>query len=788
MATQRDQQIDAFSDDDSIIVDVAGQRSTRRGRPLRAAKPAESTDPNSIRGALRLLTDIAEELCRPRVDADMFKAIQLRLTKNSDATLGQEFRFDTVAIHPLVETIATADLRQHAHTEDNASSVAGRHGKLLRRALMRTVNNGERVGEYLSSEGATDRSFLAAQPLGVYDGASIGIACCGTGSLGRARMVLSIMSSLVEFRLSADSATGNMKDVLSELIVTHELLHEERDSAVQVSIEEGFADLYLEAPVIMLVVDATGTIQHVSRYALETLRYAEHELVGNNAAKLYRRATDNDIVSRLSKCLTTEEFALRHNCGIRRADGSWLQVREHCRAVSNGEQFLLLLQDVTDTYRRSRELEYRASHDALTGLVNRVEFESRLAQAIRSASVEGASHTLCYLDIDHFKGINDSSGHGAGDEILKQIARLFVSHIRQSDTIARLGGDEFAVLMEFCTLENAQRLADDLRQAVETFSFEWQGRRFSTSISIGLTTIDSKDSTVAAVMARADNACYCAKESGRNQISTNSSDRTMRANSRDSQCLSAIESALVEDDFILDVQSAAAVAESRRVDGGIHDMTVRLRLPDGEILHNDEFHATATRYGLSYTIDEWMIDRCIRELAARKRASSATSRTVMNLRLSAEAVTDDELISTIGQKLVDYDIDPGQLCLCCSESIVTANPGATEKFISDIHRLGCRFAVENFGSDITDIKLVHELHVDYCRISPTLVANIDRSQVDQAILEAIVKVCHVANVTTIAPNVDRRAQLELLQGTEVDYVQGDSVAPTRPFNSAIRGA
>ncbi len=631
--------------------------------------------------------------------------------------------------------------------------------------------------------------YVLAQP--VFCGGDVlgAISCSGYGNADRCKECLKVIGALIEYRLQGDVSQRRMTSLLNEVIITHHDLCGEIDqdrTLVESGLQSGSADplalvpLYMNTPVAMLAVDRDGMIQHASRYALESLCYDEYDLVGKNISMLYANSSADAVSERLKFCLAEPDQIARRECGVRRGDGTWLQIRETIRFVADGDElFCVVLQDVTDTYRRSRELEYRATHDGLTGLVNRVEFERRLSEAIRAVSLDGASHTLCYLDLDHFKGINDSSGHNAGDEILKQLARIFVGQIRQSDTIARLGGDEFAVLMEFCTLENAQRLAEDLRRAVEEFEFEWRGRVFSASVSIGMTTIENADDVVADVMARADAACYTAKSAGRNQISVGGAGiEGGHSASPEIQRINAIERALTEAGFEIEVHSAISVDEQAEHETVVNQLSLRLWL-DGVRLSAEQYMPAAEHAGLSGRVDEWLLDRVFKQL----RGQSSPHEDVYLLSLSAATIYNSNFPALLRDRIEDSGINPATLCFACSESLLITAQAAVEKFIHEIRKLGCRLCISEMGSGFASFELIRDTDADYCSVAPAIVEKIGYSAVDLSILQAIISICEAAGIRTIVGSVNTDQQFELVSDLSTDYVQGDCVDQPRLFGA-----
>jgi len=664
------------------------------------------------------------------------------------------------------------------------------------RGIRRCVDANSLISDALGSDFSyadpevSDDGFLIVVPVRVDRQVAGAVAAAGFGAVEKCVHFFSVVAALIERRLENQRFRSEHESILNEVIIAHSDLSSldlssnglsfetEHDITTRSgrSVSDNILTTYLNSPIVMLVVDRVGTIHHVSRYAIECLGYDVQELVGSNLSILYGNTGGGDVAARLTQSLATPGQLHRHECGVRRADGTWLQIREQL-GVADGfdDHCLIVLQDVTDTYRRSRELEYRANHDGLTGLVNRDEFERRLEQAIRAVSLDGASHTLCYLDLDHFKGINDSSGHNAGDEILKQMAQLFISQIRQSDTIARLGGDEFAVLMEFCTLENAQRLAEDIRSAVANFEFEWQGRSFSTSVSIGMTTIDQADDVVADVMARADAACYEAKGAGRNQISVDIGAVATKPNTPEHRRQIALDNAFASDSFEIYRQPFRTSPDTSGDVGSIGEIQIRLPRLDGPSLREKNFMSSVESNGLSQRLDDWVLKTVCDRLADDRGELSE----ICWVNISRASMGDTSFAERLAHLIDSRQIDASRLCLSSTVSTIHLDTARSKNQIRQLHSIGCKVAIDEFGSGAS-LGLLRQFEFDYCRLSRSLTVRPEYSALDLAIIQAIVDVCCVAKVRTVVGNLNLQTQIDALQGIGLDYLHGDHIEASVP--------
>ena len=419
-------------------------------------------------------------------------------------------------------------------------------------------------------------------------------------------------------------------------------------------------------------------------------------------------------------------------------------------------------------------LVYQASHDALTGLINRREFEQRLERLLQSAVQQGREHALCYMDLDQFKVINDSCGHSAGDELLRQLALLLKSNLRERDTLARLGGDEFALLLENCELDDAIQVADLFRAEVQRFRFKWGERVFAVGISVGMVAITRDSGTAANLLSAADAACYVAKDRGRNQIHVyESRDIDLARHRGEMQWVARIHKAIEEGRLRL------AWQEIRRTDGG-HERTrhveLLLRMVDeaGEMVLPMAFIPAAERYFVMPSLDTWVIGETLRICRAHL-ASEGAKPCLFGVNLSGASLKDPAFRDML---LARLEADPAtgpHLCFEITETAAIGNLTVVNGFIEALRGFGCSFALDDFGSGLSSFNYLKNLSVDYLKIDGAFVRDIVINPVDRAMVESVHRIGHLLGLKTVAEYVESDATLALLRQLGVDYVQGNGI-------------
>lgn len=418
-------------------------------------------------------------------------------------------------------------------------------------------------------------------------------------------------------------------------------------------------------------------------------------------------------------------------------------------------------------------LEHMAYHDSLTDLVNRREFDRRLQEALLDAQSTEHHHALMYLDLDQFKVINDTCGHVAGDEMLKQISMELARHIRPDDTLARLGGDEFGILLLNCDSENAFRLANILCEVVAEYRLVWQGHPFAVSLSVGLVFIDRNSTNTSDLLVQADLACYAAKDRGRNNVQVfQSDDKDMQQRQTDMQWTSRIHKALESSQFFLCQQPMLGLQESTR-NLVQSEFLVRMRGNDNAILPG-AFIPAAERFGLMHRIDRRVVEMAFQYLdrTGLGRADSGT----FFINLSGGSLGDSELFQFIKALVSRYRIKPERVCFEITETSAIAHLASTIGFIESVRQDGFRFALDDFGSGMSSFSYLKSLPVDFLKIDGSFVKNMLNDPIDVGIVESCHRIGQAVGLKTIAEFVETPDVQKKLCEMGIDFAQGYGIA------------
>ena len=476
---------------------------------------------------------------------------------------------------------------------------------------------------------------------------------------------------------------------------------------------------------------------------------------------------------------STRDYILSRN------DGSRLSIQYSTSPIKSvGDAPLgvvLVFRDVTENRSMARQLTYQAAHDPLTGLINRAEFEMRLESAVDSARRENAHHVLCFLDIDQFKLVNDTCSHAAGDALLKNIAGLLQGCLRDSDVVGRLGGDEFGALLKNCSLQGAEAIAGNMLSLIKATRFESCGRTFETGASIGIAKIDAGSGSVTEVMQAADLACYAAKDTGRSAIHVfQSSDTELARRHDEMQWVSRLKDAIDEDRLVLYYQDIVPVTQGTT---GVRHFEVLVRMRDeaGKLIMPERFLPAAESYNMITAVDRWVVEHSFSWYSGRDE------RLLMSINLSGKSVTDPVFLEFIRDKLVEYRINAEDICFEITETAAVAKLDMAAGFMHDLRKLGCRFALDDFGSGLSSFAYLRSLPVDYLKIDGSFVRNIDTDQVNAAMVTAINQLGVVMRIKTIAEFVENDDILRGLADIGVDYAQGHGVARPKPLEDMESG-
>ena len=433
----------------------------------------------------------------------------------------------------------------------------------------------------------------------------------------------------------------------------------------------------------------------------------------------------------------------------------------------------------------SGEMHYHATHDSLTGLVNRSEFEARLRRVLQSAAEEGSEHALLYIDIDQFKLVNDSCGHAVGDQLLKQVAGLFAEAIRVRDTLARLGGDEFAIILEHCSAEQAQRVAQQICDAMANFRFAHDERTVRVSASIGLVPVDDRWTTTAAVMQAADASCYAAKEGGRNRVHLwFDSDTAIRVRADEMQWAMRIEHALDRNQFVLHAQRIEGLIKDNQ---GIRaEALLRMVQDDGNLVPPGAFLPAAERFHLASRIDRWVLQRA---LAWLKQLPDSETISTLSINLSGHSIGDRAFHRDAIQSLREVGARIcAQLCVEITETAAVTNMADAAAFIGQIRALGVQVALDDFGAGASSFGYLKTLPVDYLKIDGQFVRDLVEDPLDEAAVRCFAEVARIVGVKTVAEFVDRPEVLAKLRTLGIDYAQGFLLHRPAPLSELLCGA
>ncbi len=445
---------------------------------------------------------------------------------------------------------------------------------------------------------------------------------------------------------------------------------------------------------------------------------------------------------------------------------------------------VVVFHDVSQLQSMARRMAFLASHDPLTGLLNRREFEERLKAVLETARSENVDHALLYLDLDQFKIVNDTCGHIAGDELLKQLAHHLAREIRSSDVLARLGGDEFGIILERCSVDKARRIADGLRQFIKDFRFVWQQRSFEIGVSIGLVPITTESGNLTDVLAAADSACYVAKDEGRNRIHLYQPDDTALAQRQgEMQWVHRLRQGLETNNFELYSQSIVPLNADTKPTGRFVEILLRMREKD--LVLPAAFIPAAERYHLMPAIDRWVIENVFGLLERCALMDRCSGNDTIAINLSGQSLGDEQFLEYVIECFVRYHIAPTMICFEITETAAIANLARARDFIVRLKKMGCRFALDDFGSGLSSFGYLKSLPVDYLKIAGDFVRDVTEDPVDYAMVEAINQIGHVMELTTIAESVETAEIFEKLKLSGVDYGQGIGIDSPRPFHEVL---
>ena len=538
----------------------------------------------------------------------------------------------------------------------------------------------------------------------------------------------------------------------------------------------------------VITTDADSSINYLNPAAERLLGRTLKEIRGQQVATVIRLQDADSgamIESSLQKALKTNTIvSCQGNSEIQRSDGRTVAVEERSAPINDRDGTIsggvVVLRDVSVAREYVQRRSWEATHDPLTELFNRREFEARVERALTDTKAAGRIHALCYMDLDHFKVVNDSCGHAAGDELLVRLSQLMQERIRATDTLARLGGDEFGLLLEACDERSAQFIAAEIMAAVNDFQFAWKAKVHTVGISIGLTMLTPGHRSVAEIIGEADCACYWAKEQGKNRaLVFAANDMSLAARRSETGWVARINDAFKEDRFVLYHQAYRMLGTSV---GHNEHLEVLLRMigEDGEVIAPGRFLPAAERYNLMPSIDRWVIHEVFSHydgLVADRGGSPLTCA----INLSGASINAEGMLDFIQKQAHKYKLAPRSICFEVTETVAVNNLEAAAEFIRELKTQGFQFALDDFGTGSSSFGYLRNLPVDYLKIDGGFVKNIEHDSVDQAMLESINHIGHLLGKITVAEYCENEAIIGKLRTIGVDFAQGYGVCRPKPL-------
>lgn len=546
-----------------------------------------------------------------------------------------------------------------------------------------------------------------------------------------------------------------------------------------------FRAAFEHAAVGMAQLDCGGRFNDVNDALCEILALPREKLLGAELAAFTHPADRDEDRSQLDLLTAGGMDSYTAERRLLKADGSTVWCKLTASRVSDAartaRQVIAVIEDISEARKLSSELKYQARHDALTGLINRREFEARLARSIETAREERSRHVLCFVDLDQFKVVNDTCGHMAGDELLRQTTDILRNHLRRGDVLARLGGDEFGVIFSHCAINAAADVADKLRRRLAECVFSWEDASFNITASMGLVEIGEASPDVATLLREADTACYLAKDHGRNRLHVyNERDHALVSRRDEMEWVGRIREALDAGRLRLYAQIIEPVGHAA---GLRYELLVRLIDRQGREVLPGAFLPAAERYNVATSIDRWVVCSALRALAEHPAHQAALD--ACHINLSGQSIGRDDFLQAVEECLDRYSVDPGKICFEITETAAMTSMTGARRFIERLNARGCRFALDDFGSGLSSFGYLRALPVDVLKIDGTFVRDIVDDEIHLAMVKSINEIGRLMGKRTVAEFVESEAIFEQLRLLQVDYVQGYAIHKPCPLEDLL---
>jgi diguanylate cyclase (GGDEF)-like protein/PAS domain S-box-containing protein len=535
----------------------------------------------------------------------------------------------------------------------------------------------------------------------------------------------------------------------------------------------------------VLTLAADGSITYLNPAAERLTGWSAQAALGKHfqhVLKLVDCASGEALASAAARCLELGRavgVATRGRLATR--EGRLLDVEDSATPILAGTGAVVgavtVFRDVSHERKLAEELSWQATHDPLTGLINRSQFESQVATALHSAKHEGHAHALLYMDLDRFKVVNDTCGHAAGDVLLQMLARMLHAQMRNIDVLARLGGDELGALLLHCPLDHALKIAEEIRQSIKEFRFVWDSRSFELGISVGLAEITADSKSMTDLLIAADQACYVAKEQGRNRIHVyKESDVALAMRHGDMMWLARLNDAFDHERFRL---YAMPIVHLHAPWDTHQEVLVRLHNGKHKPILPGAFIPAAERYDLMTSIDRWVIRAVCRHIRKQRSEDPDLDAGMYSINLSGVSLGDPGLEGYVVEQFAEYGVTPARICFEITETAVIADLPKAQQFMHRLRKCGCRFSLDDFGSGVSSFGYLKALPVDFLKIDGIFVRDIAREPIHHAMVKAINEVGHVMGIKTVAEYVEDEATLAAIRELGLDYAQGYALGTAR---------
>ena len=711
--------------------------------------------------------------------------LQYQHSDNMDSTIkhiGEEFRLISEITHDKLQKGNYQDL-------DELFSTWGKNDHLLV-SIKLTSENGFVLSQYNRSHTAEHPYNSTTELRYSYDGLATLNVIQDLSELYKQhdRLAYQLLGGVVPITL----AIWFLIYLINRM--NHEIIHRQQTEE-ELFKEKEYAEVTLHSiGDAVITTDNHGIITFINPIAEGLTGWTTQEARGNlleDVFNIVNESTMEPCENPVQDCLRQgRSVGLTNYTALIKRDGTRISIDDSASPIRNRSGdiigVILVFHDVTRDREMTRQISWQATHDSLTGLINRNELEIRLNEVINDAKVESASNCFLYMDLDQFKVVNDTCGHQAGDKLLEQLSYLLQQNIRDSDILARLGGDEFGVLLTGCSIEKATSIAEMLRKTVEEFRFIWQEKTFEIGASIGVVSINPNDDSTATLLSAADIACYAAKDHGRNRVHVyHPDDKELMQRHGEMKWVSQITKALKEDRFELFCQSIQKINNATQNEYHF-EILVRMLDEENKYIPPGFFIPAAERYDLMPKIDEWVLKNTFKIIQKNKNSSAFNKLHTVSINLSGNTFSSKDFLGRIREMLKIYEVPTSMICFEITETAAIANLTEAITFIQALKNDGCRFSLDDFGSGLSSFSYLKNLPVDYLKIDGIFVKNIVDDPIDLAMVNAIHQIGTVLGIKTVAEFVENKQILEHLRGIGVDYAQGYGIHVPEPFESWLK--